>query len=233
MSQRLKTNGIVAIAFVVILCLAAAVTQRGDGVDTPVPGGVAVGGSSVDIATHTPTPAPTAPATVPVSTDTPTATPPPTETKAPTFTPTAGPTSTPRPPPPTPSRKDRYIAIAKEAALPLIRIDMPDGEWKASVINAGKGQELQLTMPLNEAFDNEQFVRLAKQSMAQVFNALFVSDPDLVRIAIIGTYPRTGSVELPSVSIAIQRSAFAEWGTVLRDEIDQRAEFVDIKEPYR
>lgn len=68
MSQRLKTNGIIAIAFVVILCLAAAVSQRGDGVDAPVSGGVAVGG-----ATATRTAVPTArpdPTDVPAATAT-------------------------------------------------------------------------------------------------------------------------------------------------------------------
>lgn len=99
MSQRLKTNGIIAIAFVVILCLAAAVSQRGSGVDAPASGGVAVGESSADIATRTPTFAPTVPATIASPTDTPapTPTPPATKTQESTSTLTTKPTDTPVP----------------------------------------------------------------------------------------------------------------------------------------
>lgn len=221
MSQRLKTNGIIAIAFVVILCLAAAVSQRGDGVDAPVSGGVAVGGLSADIATRTPTPAPTVPTTIAS----------PTDTLAPT--PTMGPTNTPRLSTPTPSRKDRYIAIAKDAAMTDIRGgDVPAGRWDASVINVGDGPELEITMPLNPALSNDQFVRQARRNLAGVINALFVADPELFRITAIGTFPDLGP-ETPAVSIFVYRSKSDHWGTVTADELDTLAEWVNIKPRFR
>lgn len=89
MSQRLKTNSILVIAFVVILCLAAAVSQRGDGVDAPVSGGVAVGGAT---ATRT-----IVPTTRPDPTDTPAAIPTPRSTDTPEPTATEGFTPAPLP----------------------------------------------------------------------------------------------------------------------------------------
>ena len=142
-------------------------------------------------------------------------------------------TATPAPPPATQTPKERYITIAQGSALPLVRDrDMSDGEWEASVINAGDGPELELRVPLSMALSNEQFVRQARRNIALIVNALFVAEPDLFRITVIGTFPDQGP-ELPAVSLFVYRSKSNDWGTVTADQLDGLAEWVDIKPRFR
>lgn len=174
-------------------------------------------GPAIATATNGPPPVAAQPTGTPVQTPlTPTLVPP---TAQPT--PTAGP-------------EDRYLAIAQGAALPSIRpaMGMPAGEWRASVINAGEGPELELRAPLNPAGSNDQFVRLAQQNIAQIVNALFVADPALARVVVIGTLPENEQ-ELPAVSLAVRRDAAPEWGAVVSADLVVLAEFVDIKPEYR
>ena len=132
------------------------------------------------------------------------------------------------------SPEERYITIAQGSALPNIRKGMgiPEGEWEASVSNLGQGPELEIRIPLNPANDNEQFVQLGKQNIAQIVNALFVADPQLFRITAIGTFPDLGQ-ELPAVSMFVYRSKSDHWGSVARDELESIAEWVDIKPRFR
>lgn len=156
-------------------------------------------------------------------------------TTAPTAT-VSEPTAIPATPAPAPtaSPEDRYLAIAQDAAMPSIRsaMGMPAGEWKASVINVGEGPELELRAPLNPATNNDQLVRLAQQNIAQIINALFVADPALARVVVIGTLPENGQ-EMPAVSLAVRRDAAPEWGAVVPADLATLAEFVDIKPDYQ
>lgn len=164
----------------------------------------------------------------------PTNTIPPTNTPGPTNTPQATATKAPIRPTATRSVENQYLATARKAALPDIRdaLGVPSGEWSIDVMNLGAGPETHVRMPLNPANSNEQFVRLAKQSIARVINALFVSDPALARVVVIGTFPTGQAGELPAVSIAVKRGS-ADWGIVPIDELVSIADFVDIKPRYR
>lgn len=137
--------------------------------------------------------------TAPVVTELPTDVPVPTEMPAPTPTPTQ-------------SAEEHYITVAQKAALPAPRGDLPKGEWKIESVIASEGPSIQVTMPLGIAFNNEQFARQAKRTMAFVTKALFDADPLLVRINVIGTTPDgANQSELPVVSIVVLRPDFEKW----------------------
>lgn len=205
MPQRIKIIGGLMVGVLVALCALGGYLRNTDGAATRTPTTVAAA----------PPPTQTAPAP---STATPTA---------------RAPAETPPPPAATAAPEQRYIAIAQDAALADIRAAMgvPAGAWTASVIDLGAGPELELRMPLNPAGDNAQFVRLAKQTIAQVINALFVDDPALARVVVIGTFPDQAG-ESPAVSIAVKRGA-ASWGSATVADIEAAAEFVNVKPEYR
>lgn len=209
MMQRFKVAAGVVAFVLIALCAWGGVISNRQKNATPTPASAA--------AAPTPSPLIVSTAMVPTATGVPTAEP------AATSAPVA-----------TQSREDRYLAIAQDAALPDIRggMGVPAGEWSASVINAGAGPELQIRIPLNPAGNNAQFVRLAKQNIAQIVNALFVADPELARIAAIGTYPDQAG-ESPAVSVMVLRSASGDWGTVTAEQLDTVAERVDIKPEFR
>lgn len=140
--------------------------------------------------------------------------------------------SAPPAPPPTP--ESRYLSIAQEAAGPSIRTAAHgEGAWKAELLNVGEGPELTLTMPLNQALSNEQFVRLAKQRIGQVVNALFVSDPALVRVTVIGTFPQEPGNELPAVSLFVRHDLVPSWGSATVAELEASGATFDIKPRYQ
>lgn len=131
-----------------------------------------------------------------------------------TSEPTIEPTFVPKPivVPPTPSTEQRYLIVAKKAALPLVRGDLPKGEWGIEEVIASEGPSIKVTMPLSIALSKEQFVRQAKRTMAFVTKALFDADPQLARINVIGTMADgKDQSELPTVSIVVLRSEYEKW----------------------
>lgn len=179
--------------------------------------------SAESTAAPTSAPAPVAQADTPVPTSAPTVEP--TATTPPEPTPTPAPVATLSP-------EDALLVVVKDAFGPVIREQgQPGGAWKVEIMNLGSGPEAYVTMPLNYALSNEQFVRQAKRTIARVMNAVYVADPSLVRVGVVGTFP-LGDVELPAVSMFAKQDA-ATWGQVSADELEQVADNVDIKPRYQ
>lgn len=136
----------------------------------------------------------------------------PTMAAAPSATEAAVPTIAPSPtapPAPTLEPSQRYLEIARGAALPLVRPNLPKGEWKATLRAL---DDVSITMPLGVALDKEQFVRQAKRTMQAVVKAVFDGAPELNVINLIGTTPDgTNQEELPAVSIVVERTQLATW----------------------
>jgi hypothetical protein len=137
--------------------------------------------------------------------------------------PPAAPTDRPEPtltrePPGVPTDADVYLSIAKTAAGPIAREDaIPDSAWSARTVLPG---DISVTMPLPLGRSNDQTVRLGKQMMSQVVNALFVQVPELTQVNVIGTTPLNG--EAPAISIVVPRGA-APWGTMTVEAIGELA----------
>lgn len=197
-----------------------ALWDRGIGGKIAIVGGVLVGVLAVCCVIGSLLPSPSrqqsaAPAMATIvaiaATDPPAATAAPTNVPQPTDTPQ--PTNTPAPAAATETAETRYVRIAQAGAtIPIARVNLPKGEWKAELLNAGEGPEVTLTMPVSVGLSNEQTVRQAKRHLSQVVKALFDGDPALVRVTAIGTTPDAADgSELPAVSIFVTRAAFAQW----------------------
>lgn len=155
------------------------------------------------------------------STEAPTAQPtadptqPPPDTPVPMPIPTDVPAPTPVPVTPTPdSPEARYVAIAQAGVtIPSVRTaGMSKGEWKADVVDIGKGPEITLTMPVGIGLSTAQMLRQAKRQIAQAVKALFDSDPKIARVSVTGTLPDgSDGSELGAASIFVERAAYTAW----------------------
>lgn len=129
---------------------------------------------------------------------------------APPAVPTTAPTAIPTPDSPA----ARYVAIA-QAGVTIRSVrpgDMPKGEWKADVVDTGKGPEITLTMPVGIGLSTAQMLRQAKRQVAQAVKALFDADPAVARVSVTGTLPDgANNTELGAVSIFVERDRFARW----------------------
>lgn len=126
--------------------------------------------------------------------------------------PTSEPTVAPAPTPDSPAA--RYIAIAQAGVTtPSVRpADMPKGEWKADVVDLGKGPEVTMTMPVGIGLSTAQMLRQAKRQIAQAVKAVFDADPAVARVSVTGTLPDgANNTELGAVSIFVERASYARW----------------------
>lgn len=126
----------------------------------------------------------------------------------------ARPTRTVRPPQPTATpaptqtTDQRYLSIAQDGALPVVRSGAPKGEWKVDVL----GPTVRIDYPMTIGMSNEQTVRQAKLQGAGIVKRLFDAEPALSRVNVVGTLPDgANGAELAAVSLVVERAAYAAW----------------------
>jgi hypothetical protein len=155
-----------------------------------------------------------------------------------TSTTTPRPTAIPTLPRPTPTlttlSEAQLLAVAQAAVGPsTLRGDgLPGGQWLLRLAPGPDGPQAVVTVPLIQAENNQQFVRLAKKRIALVVSALFAAEPSLAHIEVSGTFP-WGGLELPAVTVAVRRSASTAWGNIPVEEFDRVAERIEIKPFYQ
>jgi hypothetical protein len=96
--------------------------------------------------------------------------------------------------------------------IPITRINLLKGEWKATLTNLGDGPHVELTMPIGVGLDNEQTIRQGQRYLSQAVAALFNDDPTIVSILAYGTLPDgPNQEEINALSILMERAAFEAW----------------------
>ncbi|GAB4209173.1 MAG: hypothetical protein OHK0022_39790 [Roseiflexaceae bacterium] len=126
----------------------------------------------------------------------------------------------------------RYVSVAQQVS-PSKQGQRPGSEWRGEVIKYEPGYGAVIIMPLDAAPTNAEFVRVAKQRIALVVNALFLNDPQIIRVGVVGTFPNERGEELPAVSLVVSKNASPTWGQVSAEELDRIAQSVNVRERYR
>jgi hypothetical protein len=109
---------------------------------------------------------------------------------------------------------------------------LPAGQWQLRLGDTGRGPEAEVMIPLIQAKDNAEFVRLAQKRIVQVVSNLFLAEPNLARVRVTGTFP-WGGLELPAMTMAIPRSAATDWANVNPDALETIAEDFEISPFYQ
>lgn len=202
------------LATLLLTVLLVACGTPGAGQPTTPPSPVAMPVPTDELATRAPTEQPTdAPAATIEPTSTAVATAAPEPTDAPVATEA----------PDTPAA--RYIAIAQAGVtIPAVRPgDMPKGEWKADVVDLGKGPEVTMTMPVGIGLSTAQMLRQAKRQVAQAIKAIFDADSSVARVSVTGTLPDgANNTELGAVSIFVTRVTYTRWDGIAENLGDWR-----------
>lgn len=136
----------------------------------------------------------------------------------------------------------RYLTIAQQAVTASVephdsgQSTLAHDIWHASVIaDSGEtGSAVVIHLPLEQidGQTNAEFTHSAKQQIGQIINALFATDPSLVRVGIIGKVPTADGKNLPAISVFIKRSASSQWGSVAPNDIERLAQSVYIHEQF-
>lgn len=133
------------------------------------------------------------------------------------------------------SSKGHYVSLAKEVLTSRQRVenDLPEGEWRSITIDSDSDTSLVVVLPLDRKPTNEEFVRIAKQEIVEVINTLFVDEPTLARVGVVGTFPGDEGNEVPAISIIVNRSASSEWGNLGVAEVEAIAQSMEVKPQFR
>ncbi|HEU4322657.1 MAG TPA: hypothetical protein VFS21_05865 [Roseiflexaceae bacterium] len=125
----------------------------------------------------------------------------------------------------------RYIDVAQRVAPPR-RGDRPGSVWNARVVDDDQGHAVMLIMPLDAGANNAEFVRAAKERIAAIVNAMFLNDPQVIRVGVIGTFPNQSGTEVPAVSMIVNKAASPRWGQVSPTELEGIAQSLTIEQQF-
>lgn len=131
--------------------------------------------------------------------------------------------------------KGHYVDLAKETLTSRRRTEgeLPEGEWRSITVDADSDTSLVIVLPLAQKSTHEEFVRVAKQEIVDVINTLFVDEPSLARVGVVGTFPGEEGNEVPAISIIVDRSASSEWGNLGVAEVEAIAQSIEVKPQFR
>ncbi len=125
----------------------------------------------------------------------------------------------------------RYVDVAQRAAPPH-QGQRPGSNWEARVVGDNQGYAVMLIMPLDAGTSNAAFVRAAKERIAAIVNAVFLNDPQVIRVGVIGTFPNQGGAEVPAVSMIVNKAASPRWGQISPTELERIAQSLTVEEPF-
>lgn len=127
---------------------------------------------------------------------------------------------------------ERYIDVAQRAAPPR-QGQRPSSDWEARVIDDDQGHAVMVIMPLDGNANTAAFVRTAKERIAAIVNALFLDDPQIIRVGVIGTFPNQRGAEVPAISLIVNKAASPRWGQVSPSELERIAQSITVAEQFR
>ncbi len=133
--------------------------------------------------------------------------------------------------------RERYLAVAQRAApansAGVASEAQVAGKWHVRVLDTQDGTAVVVVMPLERKASKAESISLAKQRMTQVVNALFVDDPSIVRLGVIGMFQDDKGQDEVGVSMFIRQAASPQWGSVTLSELERIAQSVYVAPFWR